>query len=71
MTPRLKDAIIKVAHAQIAVAPSVANTQGQDVADNLKMAYEALLVALEEIEEKKPSVFGERVFTTKRTKKST
>ena len=71
MTLATTEALRKVAYAQLTVARSISGTLGRDVANEMTVACQDLLKALDEapIEEKSTSIFGERVFKTKAKRK--
>lgn len=72
MTLAIVESLRKIANAQLKVAPSLSNTLGATVAHEMTMAYQELLAALdnEPIEEKSTSIFGDRVFKSKKKKKT-
>lgn len=72
MTLAIVEALRKIAHAQLKVAPDVASRLGQNLAGELSAGYQELLKALDEvpIEDKPSGVFGERLFKSKAKKKS-
>ena len=72
MTLAIVESLRKIAHAQLKVVPDVASRLGQNLANELTVAWQELLKELDEasIEEKPTGIFRERVFKAKDKKKS-